>query len=130
MTEYEGKQDKIRSMKLPKIDVFENIYSDKSFRVVLEFDEFVAICPKTGLPDMGHIKIIYYPNQYCIELKSLKLYFVAYRNVGIFHENVLNRMLDDIEEVCSPHSIQIEIEYRNRGGIITTVSGERHEECV
>ncbi len=118
---YEGRQDHIRDLKTPSIEVFKNIYSDKNYIIKLVFPEFTAICPKTGLPDFGTIYIKYCPDEYCLELKSLKEYFFFYRNIGIFHENVTNKILEDIVKACKPRWIKIKIVYNVRGGIKTTV---------
>jgi 7-cyano-7-deazaguanine reductase len=118
---YNGLQKKIRGLKLPKIDVWENRYQDKSYAVSLETDEFTCICPKTGLPDFAKIRLSYQPEKYCVELKSFKLYLHAFRNVGIFHEHVTNRILDDLVSACNPRSAKITAEFKLRGGIRTTV---------
>ncbi|HRP68986.1 MAG TPA: preQ(1) synthase [Turneriella sp.] len=119
---YEGRQNHIRTLDLPAIEVFENIYSDKEYNIHLDFPEFTAICPKTGLPDFGIVTIHYSPDKYCLELKSLKEYFLAYRNVGIFHENVVNRIVDDIVAAAQMRRAKVSVVYGARGGIVTTVS--------
>lgn len=119
---YEGKQNHIRTLELPAIDVFENIYPDREYNVHLHFPEFTAICPKTGLPDFGVVEIDYTPDKYCLELKSLKEYFLAYRSVGIFHENVVNRVLDDILLAADMIKATVKVVYNARGGIVTTVT--------
>jgi 7-cyano-7-deazaguanine reductase len=119
---YEGKQSHIRTLDLPRIEVFENIYADRDYDILLEFPEFTAICPKTGLPDFGTITINYAPDKYCLELKSLKEYFLAYRNLGIFHENVVNRIMDDILLAADMRRADVKVVYGARGGIVTTVS--------
>ncbi|MBV6493836.1 MAG: NADPH-dependent 7-cyano-7-deazaguanine reductase [Turneriella sp.] len=119
---YEGRQNHIRSLSFPAIEVFENIYADKEYSIHIEFPEFTAICPKTGLPDFGIVSIEYFPDKWCLELKSLKEYFLAYRNVGIFHENVVNRVMDDIVAAAQMHKASVVVKYGTRGGIVTTVS--------
>lgn len=119
---YEGKQDHIRELDTPAIEVFRNIYSDRDYRIDLEIPEFTAICPKTGLPDFGIVYISYRPDDWCLELKSLKEYFMYFRNVGIFHENVVNRSMDDLVHSCNPRWMRIRATYNVRGGITTTVS--------
>lgn len=121
---YEGRQDHIRDLKTPEIEVFRNIYQDKSYKIKFIFPEFTAICPKTGLPDFGTIYILYEPEQYCLELKSLKEYFLFYRNVGIFHENATNKILEDLVKSCKPRWMKIKIIYNVRGGITTTCYAE------
>lgn len=119
---YEGKQDHIRSLKTPEVEVFHNIYSDKDYRIDLEIPEFTAICPKTGLPDFGTIYISYKPDASCLELKSLKEYFFFFRDQGIFHENVVNRVLEDLVRSCRPRWMRVHADYNVRGGIKTRVS--------
>ena len=99
---YDELQENVRSLKLPQIEVWENKYSDREYVVHLDTSEFTCICPKTGLPDFANIKMDYIPGKVCVELKSFKLYLVAYRNVGIFHEHLVNRILDDFVKVCKP----------------------------
>jgi len=118
---YEGRQDQIRGLDLPSIEVFANIYADRYYQIVLEIPEFTAICPKTGLPDFGHLRLAYYPDALCLELKSFKEYLLAYRNLGIFHENVVNRVLDDVIGTVNPHRATLSATYNPRGGITTTV---------
>ncbi len=121
---YEGLQSRVRSLKLPDIEVWENQYQDRVYTVAIEVPEFTCICPKTGLPDFATIKILYSPKKYCLELKSLKMYIVAYRSVGIFHEHLTNRILDDIVRACLPAWAKVEATMNPRGGIATTVVAE------
>lgn len=121
---YEGKQDKIRNLKTPKIDVWENKYPDKEYVIALDVPEFTCICPKTGLPDFAQIKIEYSPDKYCIELKSFKIYTIFYRNLGIFHEHAVNKFLEDFVRACKPRWARITGVFNPRGGITTTVSAE------
>lgn len=119
---YEGLQKDIRSLKTPKIEVWQNQYPAKEEMVILETSEFTCICPKTGLPDFAHIKIYYIPDRLCVELKSFKMYLIFYRDVGIFHEHLTNKILEDFVKACKPRFAQIEVEMNTRGGIKTTVS--------
>ena len=119
---YEGRQEHIRSLKTPAIETFRNVYADRDYRVDLEIPEFTAICPRTGLPDFGIILIAYRPAESCLELKSLKEYFTWFRNVGIFHENVVNKASDDLIRACDPHWLRIHADYNVRGGIKTRVT--------
>ena len=121
---YDELQENVRSLKLPQIEVWKNKYSDREYVVHLDTSEFTCICPKTALPDFANIKIDYIPAKLCIELKSFKLYLVAYRDVGIFHEHLVNRILDDFVKACQPRWVKIEIEMNPRGGITTTVEAE------
>ena len=121
---YEGLQEDLRSIVLPEIEVWSNKYAHKDYAVHLDIPEFTCICPKTGLPDYAHIKITYRPDKCCVELKSFKLYLVAFRNVGIFHEHLTNRVLDDFVASCKPRWAHIEVVMNPRGGIGTTVTAE------
>ena len=104
---------------LPAIETFPNQFSHYEIRI--EIPEFTSVCPKTGLPDFGILHIQYVPEKTCLELKSLKLYLLAYRNLGIFYENAVNRILDDIAKACEPVSAVVVGEFNPRGGIKSTV---------
>jgi 7-cyano-7-deazaguanine reductase len=128
MTGYEGLQKGIVKLKTPKISVWRNQYQDKVYRIILDIPEFTCICPKTGLPDFANIRIEYSPNQYCVELKSFKMYTIFYRNLGIFHEHVINKMLEDFVKAAHPRWVKIMGEFNPRGGIKTTVEREYNSE--
>ena len=121
---YEGRQDKIRSLELPEIETFENIYSGRRYTINIETgqSELSSICPKTGLPDFATLYIEYEPDEKCIELKSLKEYFGAYRNIGIFHEFLANKILEDLVKAVDPLSMKILIDMNPRGNVRTKVS--------
>ena len=121
---YQGLQKGIRKLKTPDMEVWKNQYPDKKYIVDLETSEFTCICPKTALPDFATIKIQYIPNKYCVELKSFKNYLLVFRNTGIFHEHVTNRILDDFVKACKPRWAYIQGDFNIRGGIKTTVSRE------
>lgn len=121
---YEGLQKSVRGMNTPKIETWKNQYRDKLYTICLEIPEFTCICPKTGLPDFAVIRIDYSPEKFCVELKSFKLYTIFYRNLGIFHEHVVNRMLEDFVNACRPRWAKITGEFNPRGGIKTTVIRE------
>ena len=121
---YEGLQKDIRRIKAPKIEVWRNEYADKDYVVTLEHPEFTCVCPKTGLPDFANIVIQYRPDRWCVELKSFKMYLLFYRNMGVFHEHVVNKILDDFVNACKPKWVYIKGEFGIRGGIKTTVSAE------
>ncbi len=104
---------------LPAIECWPNQYPD--YEITITSPEFTCICPKTGLPDFGTISIRYVPDKLCIELKSLKGYLLAYRDVGIFNENVVNRILRDLVTACRPRAAIVTGEFAPRGGIRTTV---------
>jgi 7-cyano-7-deazaguanine reductase len=105
---------------LPDIETWPNQYPDYEIEIVNP--EFTAVCPKTGLPDFGKITIRYVPNESCLELKSLKMYQLAYREIGIFNENIVNRMLRDVVRACQPKRVTIVGEFNARGGISTRVT--------
>ena len=121
---YEGLQANVRKIKLPKIETWENKYKDKDYIIHLETDEFTCICPKTGLPDFARIFIDYSPDRLCVELKSFKMYLHAFRNIGIFHEHLTNRILDDFVVSAKPKFAKIRTEFNLRGGIKTSVERE------
>ena len=119
---YEGLQKNIRRLKTPKIEVWKNQYPDKIYTINLDIPEFTCICPKTGLPDFAIIKIEYSPAGLCVELKSFKEYLVFYRTIGIFHEHLINKIMEDFVKACRPRWANIAGEFNIRGGIKTTVS--------
>ncbi len=121
---YEGRQKHIRTMKMPTIEVWENQYSERDYIVDLNIPEFTCICPKTGLPDFAVIQVRYKPAKFCLELKSLKMYLIEYRQKGIFHEHLVNRLLDDFVKACKPRWMRVEVIMNPRGGIGTTVTAE------
>ena len=105
--------------KFPDIDTFANQYP--GYEIIVDDPEFTSVCPKTGLPDFGHLTIRYMPNKHCMELKSLKEYLQGYRNLGIFQENVVNRVLDDVVRATKPVWCEVRGEFRPRGGIASTI---------
>ena len=121
---YEGLQENVRKLKTPAIEIWQNKYPDKEYTINLEVTEFTCICPKTGLPDFAIIRVEYSPDKYCIELKSFKLYTIFYRNVGIFHEHVVNKFLEDLVRACKPRWLKVIGEFNVRGGIKTMVTAE------
>ena len=100
---------------LPAIECWPNQYP--GYQIHISIPEFTSICPKTGLPDFGVLGLRYRPDALCLELKSLKNYFLAYRNLGIFYENVVNRVLRDVVDACSPLEIEVIGEFTARGGM-------------
>lgn len=105
--------------KLPAIETFPNQFRDYEIRI--EIPEFTSVCPKTGLPDFGTLILRYVPRARCLELKSLKDYVLAYRNLGIFYENVVNRVLEDVVEACRPVRASVTGEFNPRGGIKSVI---------
>ncbi len=100
---------------LPAIECWENQFPGYEIQIVIP--EYTAICPKTGLPDFGTLTVTYVPVKWCLELKSLKEYINAYRNVGIFYENAVNRILRDLVAACSPATMKVRGEFSPRGGL-------------
>jgi 7-cyano-7-deazaguanine reductase len=121
---YEGLQENVRKLKTPKIEVWKNQYPEKSYTIFLDVPEFTCFCPKTGLPDFATLTIEYSPTLFCIELKSFKMYTIFFRNIGIFHEHLVNKMLEDLVRACKPRSMKITGVFNPRGGITTTVTAQ------
>ncbi len=107
------------SVHLPKIECFRNQF--KNYEITISIPEFTSVCPRTGLPDFGTITIRYVPNQWCIELKSLKMYLLAYRNLGIFYENAVNRILRDFVKASNPIKAIVTGEFNVRGGMKSVI---------
>jgi 7-cyano-7-deazaguanine reductase len=107
-----------------KLEAFQNSHPQRDYWINLDCPEFTSICPITGQPDFGKLSIRYIPDQKCVESKSLKLYLFSYRNHGAFHEEVVNRILDDIVNVVHPRRAVVQGEFRPRGGIAITVTAE------
>ncbi len=103
---------------------FDYEYAGRDAEVVIDTDEFSAVCPWTGLPDQGTLRISYVPANSCIELKSLKYYLLSYRNVGIVQEHAANRVLDDLVACCRPVRMTVLLDYNVRGGLHTAVTVE------
>ena len=105
----------------PAIETFPNPRPDRDYEIDIRCPEFTSVCPKTGLPDFGEIRIQYVPGDRCIELKALKYYLLDFRNRGIFYEAVTNQILDDLVGVCAPRRMTVTGAFSARGGITTTV---------
>ena len=121
---YDELQTHVRELKTPTIETWENKYSDRNYTIEITNLEFSAVCPKTGLPDYATICITYIPDMHCVELKSLKEYFVFFRDVGIFHEHVVNKVLEDFINACQPRSAEVTGDFNIRGGMKTIVSAK------
>ena len=100
-----------------ELEVFKNRYSNRDYWITFDCPEFTALCPVTSQPDFGHITIRYIADELCIESKSLKLYLFSFRNYNTFHEESVNRILDDIVKACQPREITVEGNFFPRGGI-------------
>ena len=107
---------------LPEIETWPNQYPQ--YEIEISLPEFTSVCPKTGLPDHGNFTIRYVPDKLCLELKSLKMYMLAYRNLGIFQENVVNRFLRDIVAACKPVSASVVGEFTPRGGVYSKMTAQ------
>ncbi|MGB8214277.1 MAG: preQ(1) synthase [Anaerolineales bacterium] len=107
-----------------KLEAFPNHNPDRFYRVTLETDEFTCVCPMTGQPDFASIRVDYVPDKTVIESKSFKLYLWSYRNEGVFHEHVVNTILDDLVKTLDPHWCRVTGVFNVRGGIGITVEAE------
>lgn len=105
--------------KLPALETWPNQYP--GYEIAIEAPEYTSVCPKTGLPDFGTLQLRYVPDRRCLELKSFKMYLLAYRNLGIFYENAVNRILRDVVRACSPKRATLTGVFTSRGGLKTTV---------
>ena len=104
------------------LETFPNPRPEREFEIAINCSEFTSVCPKTGLPDFGEIRITYVPRDRCIELKSLKYYMIEFRNRGIFYEAVTNQILDDLVAACQPRRMTVVGDFSVRGGIKTVVT--------
>ena len=104
------------------LETFPSPRPEREFEITISCPEFTSVCPKTGLPDFGEIRIVYTPADRCIELKSLKYYMVGFRNQGIFYEAATNQILDDLVKACSPRRMTVVGDFTVRGGIKTVVT--------
>jgi 7-cyano-7-deazaguanine reductase len=106
------------------LETFPNPRPERDFEIAIDCSEFTSMCPKTGLPDFGTIRIRYVPDQLCLELKALKYYLLEYRNKGIFYESATNQILDDLVAACRPRRMTVVGDFTARGGITTKVTAE------
>jgi 7-cyano-7-deazaguanine reductase len=109
-------------VKLPPIETWPNQF--KNYTITIEIPEFTSVCPKTNLPDFGKVTITYEPNKVCAELKALKYYILGYRDMGIFYENVINRILKDFVSSVKPKSVKVRGEFNMRGGMRSIIEAE------
>ena len=110
-----------RSPDQAKLEAFSNRHRNRDYLIRFDCPEFTSVCPVTGQPDFGHIAIEYVPDRLCLESKSLKLYLFSFRNHGVFHEEAVNRVLDDIIRVIKPKRARVTGKFRPRGGIAIEV---------
>jgi 7-cyano-7-deazaguanine reductase len=113
-----------RAMSRATLETFPNPRPERDYEIAIQCPEFTSLCPKTGLPDFGEIRISYVPDVKCIELKSLKYYIIEFRNRGIFYEHVTNEILDDLVAVLEPRRLTVVGDFSVRGGIKTLVTAE------
>ena len=111
-------------MSTPAIETFPNANPDRDYEIDIRCPEFTSVCPKTGLPDFGEIRITYVPNERCIELKALKYYLLEFRNKGIFYEAVTHRIKADLVAAMHPAWLQVITDWRGRGGIRSTIRAD------
>jgi len=104
-----------------RLEAFKNAYRSRDYRIRFECPEFTSLCPVTGQPDFGHITIDYVPDGLCLESKSLKLYLFSFRNCNLFHEEAVNRILDDVIKAIRPRAATVTGDFRPRGGIAIRV---------
>jgi 7-cyano-7-deazaguanine reductase len=106
------------------LETFPNPRPEREYEIAIHCPEFTSVCPKTGLPDFGEIRITYVPAASCVELKSLKYYMIEFRNKGIFFEAVTNQILDDLVAAIQPRRMKVTGDFAVRGGIKTVVTAE------
>lgn len=104
------------------LEVFPNPRPDRDYEIRFAFPEFTSVCPVTGQPDFATVTVVYTPDEYCVEMKSLKLYFFAFRNKGIFYEAVTNQILDDLVDALGPRKMTVVGEFAVRGGTAGTIT--------
>lgn len=104
------------------LETFPYEYPERAAEVLIETDEWSCVCPFSGLPDFGTLRIRYRPGESCVELKSLKYYLTSFRNVGVYQEHAANRVLQDLVACCRPRWMEVVLDYRLRGGIHTVVT--------
>ena len=107
-----------------EIEIFENPQKNRDYQINIQIPEFTCLCPKTGQPDFAHLTLDYIPNEWCVELKSLKLYMWSFRNQGCFHEAVTNEILDFLVQKTNPRLMRLTARFYVRGGIFTNVVAE------
>ena len=112
------------------LETFPNPRPEREFEIAIDCPEFTSMCPKTGLPDFGVIRVRYVPDARCIELKSLKYYLLEFRNKGIFYEAVTNQILDDLVQACAPRRMTVIGDFTARGGITTKVTAEYSQQSA
>jgi len=102
-----------------QLQTFPYEHPRQRIELLLETSEFTAVCPFSGLPDFGSVRVRYVPDKVCLELRSFKYYLLSYRNVGIYYEHAVNHLLTDLVKACAPHELTVELDYTPRGGLRT-----------
>ena len=118
----------VEAVRTDVLETFDYEYPGKKTELLIDTDEFTCLCPWSGLPDFATLRVSYVPDRECIELKSFKYYLISYRNVGIVHEHVVNKILEDLVSACDPVEMQVEMVFNLRGGIKTTVRSSHVKE--
>jgi 7-cyano-7-deazaguanine reductase len=113
---------------MPQIETFPNPAPQRDYYITHVCPEFTSVCPKTGQPDFATIELEYIPDQLCIELMSLKLYYYSFRNEGIYYEAVTNRLLDELVAACSPRYMKVTGRFNVRGGIASVIVVEHRQQ--
>ncbi len=109
------------------LEIFDNPNPERDYHIRIDSPEFTCLCPKTGQPDFAEIKLDYVPDQRCVELKSLKLYYWSFRDEGHFHEKVTNMIADDLIKLLDPRYLKVQAVFNVRGGVYTTVEVEHRK---
>ena len=110
-----------KDIKEAKLEPWENSYPDRDYTIDISYPEFTCLCPRSGYPDFATISINYVPDKYVVELKSLKLYLNSYRDVGISHEEITNKIFDDLKEVLKPRKMEVTGDFNVRGNVKTVI---------
>ncbi len=110
-----------------QFETFPNPFPNRYYEIVHVNDEFTSLCPKTGLPDFAKVTVRYVPDKICLELKSMKYYFLEFRNKGIFYEAVTNTILDDLVDACDPNEMEVVTEWSVRGGMYSTIRASHYK---
>ena len=120
--EIREQQEEIKKLKMPNIRTMDFLYEeDKESEIVYEYPELIALCPMTGIPDIYTVRIIYIPNKKVPELKSLRFYFLAYKDLPILHEHLANKISEDFQKAVEPRKLRVELDVAVRGGIRTKI---------
>ena len=113
-----------REIEQSRLEVFENVHRDRDYTISISNPEFTCLCPRTGYPDFATLELHYVPDKHCLELKSFKLFINKYRDRGIFHEQVVNEVLDALVAVVKPRFMRVRGDFNPRGNIHTVVEAE------